>query len=86
MLEMHILKKMDGFKLQIDLECDEGRVGILGVSGAGKSMILKCIAGIMTPDEGYITIDERVLYDSGKKINVPAQERNCGYLFQNYAP
>jgi ABC-type sulfate/molybdate transport systems ATPase subunit len=60
-------------------------LGILGASGSGKSMTLKCIAGIETPDEGFIAIDGRVLFDSAAKIKLKPQERQVGYLFQNYA-
>lgn len=48
-------------------------------------MTLKCIAGIETPDEGRIVLNDRVLFDSEKKINLTPQKRNVGYLFQNYA-
>ncbi|WP_280990969.1 sulfate/molybdate ABC transporter ATP-binding protein [Leadbettera azotonutricia] len=60
-------------------------LGILGVSGSGKSMTLKCIAGIETPDEGHIEVNGRLLFDSTKKINLKPQARKAGYLFQNYA-
>jgi molybdate transport system ATP-binding protein len=60
-------------------------MGILGASGSGKSLTLKCIAGIETPDEGHISLNGRVLFDSSRKINLKPQVRNVGYLFQNYA-
>ncbi|MDR0452016.1 MAG: ATP-binding cassette domain-containing protein [Treponema sp.] len=60
-------------------------LGILGASGSGKSMTLKCIAGIERPDEGRIELNGRVLFDSAKKISLKPQERRVGYLFQNYA-
>ncbi|MDR1766629.1 MAG: ATP-binding cassette domain-containing protein [Lachnospiraceae bacterium] len=59
--------------------------GILGASGCGKSMTLKCIAGIEKPDRGRIVLDGRVLFDSEKHINLRPQQRRVGYLFQNYA-
>jgi molybdate transport system ATP-binding protein len=62
-----------------------GCLGILGASGCGKSMTLKCIAGIETPDEGFIAVNGRVLFDSSRKINLKPQARRVGYLFQNYA-
>ena len=61
------------------------RIGILGASGCGKSMTLKCIAGIETPDQGQIVLEERILYDNTQKINIKPQKRKIGYLFQNYA-
>ena len=60
-------------------------MGILGASGCGKSMTLKCIAGIEKPDKGKIVLNGRILYDSEKKISLSVQERNVGYLFQDYA-
>lgn len=84
-LEVHITKKLNNFTLQADLSSDGNCTGILGESGCGKSMFLKCIAGIETPDSGSIVLDGRILFDSEKKINLPPQKRNVGYLFQNYA-
>ena len=51
----------------------------------GKSVTLKCIAGILTPDEGHIELDGVTLYDSAARINLPPQRRQVGYLFQQYA-
>jgi molybdate transport system ATP-binding protein len=75
------------FHLEIEYESagDSLCLGILGASGAGKTMTLKCIAGIETPDEGRISLNGRVLFDSSKKINLKPRERRVGYLFQNYA-
>ncbi|MDR2521383.1 MAG: ATP-binding cassette domain-containing protein [Spirochaetaceae bacterium] len=61
------------------------RLAILGESGCGKSATLKCLAGIETPDEGFISVNGRVLFDSAAKINVMAGKRHCGLLFQQYA-
>lgn len=84
-LEVNIKKKLKGFTLQVSFSTEKNTFGILGASGCGKSMTLKCISGIMTPDEGKIILNNRVLFDSNQKINLPPQERNVGYLFQNYA-
>jgi molybdate transport system ATP-binding protein len=73
------------FALELDFETADGCLGILGPSGSGKSMTLKCVAGIETPDEGYIAVDGRTLYDSAGRVNLRPQERRVGYLFQNYA-
>lgn len=84
-LEVHIVKKLHGFTLRVNF-CTEGsNMGVLGASGSGKSMTLRCIAGIETPDEGRIVINGRTLFDSEKHINLKPQERRVGYLFQNYA-
>ena len=61
------------------------RIGILGASGCGKSMTLKSLAGIETPDWGRISVEGKVVYDSARKINWRPQKRKIGYLFQNYA-
>ncbi len=76
---------MDHFSLEVSFEIARETFSILGASGSGKSMTLKCIAGIEIPDEGRIVLDDQVLFDSGEKINLPPQERKIGYLFQNYA-
>lgn len=57
----------------------------MGASGCGKSMTLKCIAGIEKPDRGRIVLDGVPLFDSYKKINLSVQERKTGLVFQNYA-
>lgn len=85
LFEIHITKKLENFTLQVDLSSDGNCTGILGESGCGKSMLLKCIAGIETPDEGMIVLDHQVFFDSAKHINLPPQKRKIGYLFQNYA-
>ena len=77
--------KAGDFSLDIGLETEAKRIGILGASGAGKSMTLKLIAGILRPDAGRICIDDRVLYDSERRIDLKPQKRRVGYLFQNYA-
>lgn len=84
-IEVKISKIFKGFTLDIDFKTEQKSLGILGASGCGKSMTLKCIAGIEKPDCGRIVLDGRVLFDSSAKINLPPQQRKVGYLFQNYA-
>ena len=85
-LEVDIKKKIGKFELHVEFNGERGsHIGILGASGCGKSMTLKCIAGIVNPDEGRIVLNGKVLFDSKKKINLPPQKRKVGYLFQNYA-
>jgi len=60
-------------------------LGILGASGSGKSMTLSAIAGVTSPDAGYIEVNGSVLYDSESRINLKARERHIGMMFQNYA-
>lgn len=85
MLKLKIKKQLDSINLDISFETDDNILGLIGASGSGKSMTLKCIAGIEMPDEGYIVLNDRVLFDSEKHINVRPQDRNIGYLFQNFA-
>ncbi len=85
MLEVQIYKKLAEFDLDASFQVDDNILGLMGASGSGKSMTLKCIAGIETPDQGRIVLNDRVLFDSEKKINVPIQKRNVGYMFQSYA-
>ena len=84
-LLVRIRKKTGEFVLDVDFSHEMGITGVLGASGCGKSMMLKCIAGIEKPEEGQIILNGRVLFDSEKKIHLKPQERRVGYLFQNYA-
>ena len=84
-LEVDIEKTAGSFHLQTAFSCGNGVMGILGESGSGKSMTLKCIAGIEKPDRGRIVLDDRVLFDSERRICLSPQKRGVGYLFQNYA-
>jgi molybdate transport system ATP-binding protein len=85
MLEVQIYKKLAEFDLDISFQVNDNILGLMGASGSGKSMTLKCIAGIEMPDQGRIVLNGCVLFDSEKKINVPIQKRNVGYMFQSYA-
>lgn len=85
MLEVQIYKKLAEFDLDVSFQVNDNILGLMGASGSGKSMTLKCIAGIEMPDQGRIVLNDRVLFDSEKKINIPIQKRNVGYMFQSYA-
>ena len=82
---VNIEKKFKGFSLKVKLNTESASTGILGASGSGKSMTLRCIAGIETPDRGEILVNGKPLFDSEKNINLKPQQRHVGYLFQNYA-
>lgn len=84
-LAVTIKKQLGNFILDVSFETGDGIFALLGASGCGKSMTLKCIAGIETPDSGRIVLNDRVLFDSDQKINLSPQERKVGYLFQEYA-
>ncbi len=84
-IEVNIKKHLGNFNLDVAFNTDNEVMALLGASGCGKSMTLKCIAGIEKPDEGRIVLDGNVLFDSEKKINLPPQKRKVGYLFQQFA-
>ncbi|MBF1688436.1 MAG: ABC transporter ATP-binding protein, partial [Selenomonas sp.] len=84
-LVVNIEKRLRDFTLCANLTLTDTTLALLGASGSGKSMTLKCIAGLETPDRGQIILNGRTLYDSSAGVNLPPQERSVGYLFQNYA-
>ncbi len=84
-LLVNIKKQLADFGLEVAFSSKDRPLGLLGASGAGKSMILRCIAGIETPSNGRIVLNGRVLFDSGRGINIPPRDRRIGFLFQNYA-
>lgn len=84
-LYVDIEKKLNNFCLQVKFEAGNHVFSLLGASGCGKSMTLKCIAGIEKPDRGRIILDGRTLFDSEKQIDLPPQKRRAGYLFQQCA-
>ncbi len=84
----HVTKRFGNFiavdDLNLEIE-DRGFVTLLGPSGCGKTTTLRMIAGLETPTEGRITIDDTVVFDAEKGINLPPVKRDIGFLFQNYA-
>ena len=84
-LVVDIEKKLGSFTLHSWFETAGGTMALLGASGCGKSVTLKCIAGIMTPDKGRIVLDGETLFNSEKRIDLTPQQRRVGYLFQQYA-
>ncbi len=83
-LEVSIKKKFPGFKLDVDFTADKETLGFLGSSGCGKSLTMRCVAGIEKPDEGRIVVNGTTFFDSARKINLSAQERKTALLFQEY--
>ncbi len=80
-----IEKNYGSFRLKMKFETGDDTLALLGASGCGKSLTLKCIAGIETPDKGKIVVDDVVLFDSEQKIDLTPQQRRTGLMFQNYA-
>ena len=84
-LYVEIEKAMGDFHLEVQFEAERETLALLGASGCGKSVTLRCVAGILTPDRGRIMLDGVPLFDSAAKIDLPPQKRRVGYLFQQYA-
>ena len=84
-IRLDIKKKFKSFNLSSFFETDSRRFALLGSSGSGKSTTLKCLAGLLRPDEGIIECGGKILYSSKDKINISPQKRRIAYLFQHFA-
>lgn len=84
-LSVDIHKKLGNFQLDVQFDAAHESLALLGASGCGKSVTLRCIAGILKPDEGKVVLDGVTLFDSAAGIDLPPQKRQVGYLFQQYA-
>ena len=83
-LQVKIKKDFGSFSLDVDFEAGDGTFGLLGASGCGKSLIMRCIAGVETPDEGRIVVNGAVFFDSEEGVDLTPQQRKTALLFQNY--
>lgn len=83
-LDVRIKKSFGDYTLDVAFAGGDETLGFLGASGCGKSLTLRCIAGIETPDEGRIVVNGKVFFDSEQKINLTPQQRKTALLFQNY--
>jgi molybdate transport system ATP-binding protein len=84
-LEVAIRKALPGFTLDVEWSAGGGVAALFGPSGAGKTLTLQCLAGLVRPDAGRIVVDGQVLFDSVAGIDVRPQRRRVGYVFQGYA-
>ena len=84
-LSVAVRRHVGDFLLDVTLDADNGIMALVGASGSGKTLTLRAIAGLLTPESGRISTGERVLFDAAHRINVPARERHIGYVFQQYA-
>jgi molybdate transport system ATP-binding protein len=84
-LQVRLVKRLAGFTLQAEWHAAGGVVALFGPSGAGKTLTLQCLAGLVRPDEGRIVVDGAVFYDGAAGLDVPPQRRRLGYVFQGYA-
>jgi molybdate transport system ATP-binding protein len=84
-LDVRLIKRLPGFSLDVEWTAGEGVAALFGPSGAGKTLTLQCLAGLLEPDAGRIVVDGRVLFDAEAGIDLPPQRRQIGYVFQGYA-
>ncbi|MBO9717039.1 MAG: molybdenum ABC transporter ATP-binding protein [Pseudoxanthomonas sp.] len=83
MLSLDLQLRRGTFRRHVRIEEQARVVALAGPSGAGKTTVLNAIAGLVRPESGYIRIDDRVLYDSARGIDLPAHRRRIGYVFQD---
>ncbi len=85
MLSVDITKQLPDFTLQIRFQIEQDILVLFGHSGCGKTTILRCISGLIKPDSGQIMYDGKTLFDAGQDIFLAPQDRQIGYVFQDYA-
>ncbi|SPF31924.1 ABC transporter family protein [Candidatus Desulfosporosinus infrequens] len=85
MFKAHFKKKLPTFELEVDISLSQGILALVGSSGAGKTTILQCLAGLQTPSWGEINIHDKIVFSSEYGKDVPIRNRHIGYLFQDYA-
>ncbi len=84
-LSVAIRKSLGKFTLDSEFTALAGITTLFGASGSGKTTLLNCLAGLSAPDSGRIVVGDRVLFDSEQRIDIPAEQRNAGYVFQDLA-
>lgn len=88
-IEMEAVKRLESggrrFTLDSRLVCEDHSVVLFGPSGSGKSLTLQVLAGLLKPDAGRVVVNGRVLFDSRAGVDLPAREREVGYVFQDFA-
>jgi ABC-type sulfate/molybdate transport systems ATPase subunit len=84
-LSVSVTSRFGHFPLDVSFAAPPGITALFGASGAGKTLTLRCVAGLSTPARGAISLGERVLFDSAAGVNLPARIRRIGYVFQQSA-
>jgi len=82
LLEVDVEKRFAGFSAQLQFTLSGERCGVFGPSGSGKSTLMNMLAGLTDPDRGLIRLNDKTLFDSGRRINLPPQKRRVGVVFQ----
>ncbi len=85
MIRASFEKKLPSFTIRADFSVERATAILWGESGAGKTTVLECIAGLASPDRGEILLEDRLVFSSDRKIDLPPRERRVGYVFQDYA-
>jgi molybdate transport system ATP-binding protein len=81
-LAVDVEKQLGTFKLNVKFQAVGGATALFGPSGSGKTSVVNMIAGLLKPDRGVIALDDTVLFDSARRIDVPPHLRRIGYVFQ----
>ena len=84
-LSVALRKKLAGFTLDVAWTAGDGVAVLFGPSGAGKTLTLQCLAGLLRPDAGRVVVDDRVFFDGATGVDLAPQARRIGYVFQGYA-
>ncbi|MBC7712819.1 MAG: ATP-binding cassette domain-containing protein [Rhizobacter sp.] len=79
------MKQFKGFKVDVEFKMGNELLVLFGPSGTGKSVTLKMIAGLITPDSGHFKLQDKEFYNHSKGVNAKPQERSIGYVFQNHS-
>jgi len=82
-LAVEVEKQLGAFKVAVRFQAAGGATALFGPSGAGKTSVVNMIAGLLRPDRGRIALDETVLFDAARSLNVPPHRRRIGYVFQD---
>jgi len=81
-LAVDVEKQLGTFKVNVRFEAVGGATALFGPSGSGKTSLVNMVAGLLEPDRGIIALDDTVLFDAGRNIDVPPHKRRIGYVFQ----
>ncbi|MEA5114111.1 MAG: ATP-binding cassette domain-containing protein [Geobacteraceae bacterium] len=85
MLDTAIRKTFPGITVEVEFSLENGILVLFGPSGSGKTTILNCISGLLKPDEGHVSLGEKLFFSSKQAVNIPVRKRRIGYVFQEYA-